>query len=122
RAKLRLTERGAHVTSAYGNYYPSLNVTYKLTDKLYLRAAYSKSIGRPDYGSLIPAAVISDTASTITVNNTALKPLTSDNYDFSVESYQIKGGYGSIGVFQKNISNFAGAVTQHATPELLDFY
>jgi TonB-dependent receptor len=122
RAQLRLTERGAHVTSSYSNYYPSLNVTYKLTDKLYVRAAYSKSIGRPDYGSLIPAAVISDTASTITVNNTALKPLTANNYDFSIESYQIKGGFGSIGVFQKDISNFIGAVTQQATPELLDFY
>jgi iron complex outermembrane receptor protein len=122
RAQLRLTERGAHVTSSYDNYYPSLNVTYKLTDKLYLRAAYSKSIGRPDYGSLIPQAIISDTASTITVNNSALKPLTSDNYDFSVESYQIKGGFGSVGVFQKNIKDFIGSLTQDATPELLESY
>lgn len=122
RAQLRLTERGARVKSSYGNYYPSLNVTYKLTDKLYLRAAYSKSIGRPDYGSLIPQAIISDTASTITVNNSALKPLTADNYDLSLESYQIKGGFGSVGVFRKDIKNFIGALTQDATPELLESY
>ncbi len=122
RAQLRLTERGTHATSSYSNYYPSLNLTYKLTDKVYVRAAYSKSIGRPDYGSLIPQAVISDTAQTITVNNAALKPLTADNFDLSIESYQVKGGFGSIGVFQKNIKDFIGSVTQAATPELLATY
>ena len=122
RAQLRLTERGAHSNSSYDDFYPSVNATYKITDKLYLRGAYSESIGRPDFGDIIPGVVISDTAETITVNNAALQPLTARNFDLSLESYQIKGGYGSIGVFHKDISNFVGSLTTAATEELLEFY
>ena len=43
---------------------------------------------------------------TITVNNTGLKPWTGDNYDLSLETYQIKGGSGSIGIFRKDIKDF----------------
>jgi iron complex outermembrane receptor protein len=122
RAQLRLTERGAHSVSSYDDFYPSLNATYKITDKLYVRAAYSESIGRPDFGDIIPGVVINETAGTITVNNAALQPLESRNYDLSLESYQIKGGFGSIGIFHKDISNFIGSVTTPATEELLEFY
>ena len=43
-------------------------------------------------------------------------------YELSLESYQIKGGYGSVGVFQRNIKDFFDSVTTDATPELLDRY
>lgn len=125
RAKLRYKERGARSRSSYGDFYPSLNVTYRLMDDLYLRAAYARTIGRPNYDDLIPGAVIADVGAanpTITVNNAALKPLTADSFDLSIESYQIKGGQGAIGVFRKNISDFVGSLTQDATPELLAFY
>jgi iron complex outermembrane recepter protein len=56
------------------------------------------------------------------VNNTGLKPWTADNYDLALESYHIKDGFGSIGVFQKDISNFFGSTSTPATPELLALY
>jgi len=40
----------------------------------------------------------------------------------SLESYQIKDGVGSVGVFYKDIKNFFGQVNSHATPDLLARY
>ncbi|MCX6955070.1 MAG: TonB-dependent receptor [Verrucomicrobia bacterium] len=126
RARLRYTERGNRAIRDYDGIYPSLSATYNLTDNLLIRAAAARTIGRPNLNLIIPGSSISDPAATgtqtITVNNTGLKPWTADNYDLSLESYQIKGGFGSVGVFQKNIKDFFGSVTQRATPELLAQY
>ncbi|MSU50312.1 MAG: TonB-dependent receptor [Opitutus sp.] len=125
RLKLRLRERAAHSENDYDGYYPSLNATYNISDNLLLRAAYARTIGRPEVSVITPGTTITepDVADpTITVSNTALKPWTADSYDLSLESYFIKGGFGSIGVFQKNIANFFGSLRTDATPELLEFY
>lgn len=123
--QLRFVERGAYSKSNYDGWYPSLNATFNLTENLILRAAYARSLGRPNVNFITPGVTITepDVASpTITVNNPALKPWTADGYDLSLESYHIKDGRGSIGVFQKNIKNFFGTVLAQATPELLEQY
>ncbi|MSU50309.1 MAG: TonB-dependent receptor [Opitutus sp.] len=125
RAQLQFTERGAHAANDYSGYYPSLNTTYNISDNLLLRGAYARTIGRPNVSFIVPGTTISDPESltpTITVNNTALKPWTADSYDVSLESYFLKGGFGSIGVFQKNIKDFFGSVRARATPELLELH
>jgi len=125
RAKLRFVERGAHAHRSYRDWYPSLNASFNLTENLVLRGAYARTIGRPNVNFIIPGSTLSEPTAaqpTVTVNNSGLKPWTADNFDLSVESYQIKDGFGSIGVFQKNISNFFGATTTRATPELLERY
>ena len=124
-AKLINVTNGAHVKKRYHDFYPSLNLTYYLTDKLLLRGAAYTTIGRPNLNFITPGTTITDSTSTnptITVNNTALKPQEAKSVELSLESYQIKGGQGSLGIFQKNINNFFGAVTRQATPELLAFY
>jgi TonB-dependent receptor len=125
RARLRYKERGAHSSNAYNTYHPSVNTTFSVAENLVVRAAYARTIGRPQVSLIAPGATISDpdvASPTITVSNTGLKPWTADNYDLSVESYFIKNGLGSIGVFQKNIRNFFGATRTATTPELLDRY
>ncbi|MSU48691.1 MAG: TonB-dependent receptor [Opitutus sp.] len=123
--KLRFRERAARTSSDYGDYYPSLNATYDLTDKLVLRAAYAKTIGRPNLNFITPGLTITDpdvAQPRITINNPNLKPWTANNYDLTLESYNFKDGFGSIGIFQKNIKNFFGSVETQATPELLALY
>ncbi len=123
--KLRFVERGARASRNYDGWYPSLNATYTLTENLLLRAAYARTIGRPDLGFIIPGVSVSEPTAaqpTITVNNTGLKPWTGDNYDLSLETYQIKGGSGSIGIFRKDIRDFFGNLLSDATPELLARY
>jgi TonB-dependent receptor len=125
RAKLRYHERGTRVIHTYSDFYPNLNLTYTLAENLLLRGAYSQTIARPNLNNIIPGSTIADPAATnlaITVNNTGLKPWFARGYDLSLESYQIKGGYGSIGVFQRDIKDFFNSTTTHATPELLERY
>lgn len=123
-ARLQYKERGAHATRSYGNFYPSLNATYNVTDNFQARLAFARTIGRPNLNEIIPNVTITDPTSseanrTITVVNTSLKPWTADNYDLSLEYYFEKSGRVAVGAFQKNIKDFFGTVRTPATPELL---
>ncbi len=124
-AKLRYQELGAQGGQSYSGFYPSLNTTYNITDKLLVRGAYAQTVGRPQVGNIIPGTTITapDVANpTITVSNTGLKPWTARSYDLSLESYQIKDGVGSVGVFYKDIKDFFGQMNSQATPDLLARY
>jgi TonB-dependent receptor len=123
--KLRYQERGATSDRSYSGYYPSLNVSYNLTENLIVRAAYAQTLGRPNINNIIPSTSISDASAAnnvVTVNNAGLKPWSARSYDLSIESYQIKDGFGSIGVFQKDIKDFFTSVTTPVTTELLERY
>lgn len=126
RARQQFQERGAYNKRRYDGYYPSFNATYNLTDNLLLRAGYARTIGRPNLTFIIPGTNIPEedapSPRTFSAVNTALKPWTGDNYDLSLESYQIKGGFGSVSVFQKDIKNFFNLVTTELTPEIAADY
>lgn len=120
--RLRYVDRGAYSKRNYDGFYPSLNGSYNLTENLILRAAYAKTIGRPNINFIIPGTTVTDpnvADPTITVNNSALKPWTADNFDLTLESYHIKDGFGSVGVFHKDIKNFFLQTSEVATPERL---
>ncbi len=124
-AKLRYREREAQSSTDYGDFFPSLNATFDLTEKLVLRAAYAGTIGRPRLDFITPGITISapEVANpTITLNNPNLKPWKAQNFDLSLEAYNFKDGVGSIGVFQKDIRNFFGDLRTPVTPELLALY
>lgn len=123
--KLRYQERAAVSERTYDGYYPSVNASFNLSENLILRAAYAHTVGRPNINFIIPSTSISepDVANpTITVNNTGLKPWSAKSYDLSLESYHIKDGFGSIGVFRKSVKDFFGVTSTAATPELLELY
>jgi len=119
--KLRFVNRGTKAENSYSDFYPSLNATYEFSENVLLRAAYARTIGRPDTSAITPGVTISDDPvnPTITVSNTALIPWTANNYDLTLETYYLKDGIGSIGVFRKDIKNFHGLVSRQATPALL---
>ncbi len=125
RARQRYVERGTHAERDYRGYYPSISTTYSISDNLVLRGAYARTIGRPNVSAVVPSATFSEptvATPTITVTNPGLKPWTADSFDFTVESYHLKDGFGSFGVFQKNIKDFFGSVRTAATPALLELY
>ncbi|MEQ1730819.1 MAG: TonB-dependent receptor, partial [Vicinamibacterales bacterium] len=111
-----LSERGSRPVRSYDDYYPSLNVTYNVTDNLLVRVGYAKTMGRPDYTNILPFTTIDDNENfdidpavspgTLTTRNTGLKPWSADNYDLSLEYYFKKNGYVSAGIFQKEITDF----------------
>jgi iron complex outermembrane receptor protein len=125
RARQRYVERGTHAERDYRGYYPSISTTYSISENLVLRGAYARTIGRPNISAVVPSATFSEptvATPTITVTNPGLKPWTADSFDFTVESYHLKDGFGSFGVFQKNIKDFFGSVRTAATPALLELY
>ncbi len=123
--KLQYQERGTSGNVSYGGLYPSLNASYTLSENLLLRIGYAKTIGRPDLSFIVPGATIGDPnvpAPTITVNNPELKPWTADNYDLTLETYEMKGGTGWIGAFRKDINDFFSRTVETVTPGLLEKY
>jgi iron complex outermembrane recepter protein len=123
--KLRYQDRGAHITKDYGDFYPSLNLTYNVTTNVIARASYANTIARPNYNNIIPGTTLPDPAGTgrvITINNIDLKPWTARNYDLALSYYPAGGGEVSAGVFRKDIKDFFGSRDVDVTPELLDEY
>ncbi|MFM8335174.1 MAG: TonB-dependent receptor domain-containing protein, partial [Opitutaceae bacterium] len=123
--KLRYVERGASAESHYQDFYPSLNSSYRVGDAFVLRLAYARTIGRPNINFITPGTTITEPDNPnprITVNNPGLLPWTADNYDISIETYEVKGGSGSIGVFRKDVKNFFGSIRTAASDELLAKY
>jgi iron complex outermembrane recepter protein len=129
RARLRYTERGAYTEKSYQDFFPSMNVSYAFTDSLVLRLAFAKTIGRPNIDFIVPGyqlpdpdAITGDDAAKIRVNNTGLEPWTAKSYDISLESYLFKNGFGSVGLFRKEITNFFARVEERATEEMLSSF
>ncbi len=121
-AAARFGIRTARGTRDYSGYYPSIDASFNVTPDLLARVAATRSIGRPDMGSIIPTITLPDTTATsgtITVNNAGLEPTQVNAYDVSLEYYFAKTGVFSVGAFRKDFSNFTGASTQLATLPLL---
>ena len=124
-AKLRYTERGAKASRDYSGYYPSINATYYLSDTLVARAAFAKTLGRPNLGSIIPGITVSDpsvASPTATIINSGLKPWTADNYDLSLETYNLKGATVALSLFKKDIEGFFTSTQSPATLPLLESF
>lgn len=91
---------------SYGNWLPSFNFTYNLTDDLLARFAVSKVIARPRYGDLAPHFAGDDITLTGSAGNPELDPYKSTNYDGSLEWYFAPNSVLSGEVFYRKISNY----------------
>lgn len=94
-----------HVTYDYGEFLPNLQLSYKMSQSTILRAAMTKTFGRPAYGDQKPASTLDDSGGVLTTGNPRLKSYESLNFDLSLEHYFKSGGIISIAVFQKTIKN-----------------
>jgi len=123
-AKLQFTERGSHAKNDYGDFYPSLNTSYLITERLLVRASYAHTITRPQLSNIIPLITATDptvttSVPTITATNTRLRPRYSDSFDVGLEYYFDKPVFISVGAFREDITNFVGSVRSPVTPTQL---
>ena len=130
--KLVFKKLGARLQKEYGDYYPSLNATYNLTDNLLGRLGVARTLGRPDFGNILGATNVNQVdfnpdsnatgsaLGTITTKNPALTPWTAKSLDVRLEYYSPNGGELSAGFFRKQIRNFFSNRTFLATPEFLE--
>jgi iron complex outermembrane receptor protein len=123
---------GSRLQKEYGDYYPSLNATYKITSDIQARLGLARTLGRPDFGNILGATNVNQidfspdssasgsALGTITTRNPALIPWTANSLDVRLEYYSPGGGEISTGFYRKQIKNFFSNRTFLATPEFLD--
>ncbi|GGZ24197.1 TonB-dependent receptor [Asticcacaulis endophyticus] len=110
--------------TSYGGVLPSFNASTKLTDKLLVRAAASKTVTRANPNSLLPGVSFSDpSAQNASSGNPSLKPYYSENYDLGAEYYTGGLGYVSAAIFKKHVTGYTQVrqTTQLFTDLGIDF-
>lgn len=90
----------------YTQVLPGFHVRYALTPDVNLRAAYTRTIARPNYVDLVPYQLVFQEDNEIARGNSALKPTTSDNIDLLAERYFKSIGLVSGGIFYKRMTDY----------------
>jgi TonB-dependent receptor len=109
----------------YNNVLPNLDLTFHISDELIARASSSKTISRASYDALQMGAAGNPSRGgpllsggllgTSNDGNVRLKPIESNNIDFSVEYYFNDTDYVSVGFFDKRVPNFIGSEESRVT-------
>lgn len=102
---------GAYVpssdTGTYRNLFPALVASYRITERVIMRGAWTSTIARPNYGSMVPFERVNRDLLTITRGNPDLGPAKSMNWDLSLEFYLQPNTLLSVAAFYKDVDDFA---------------
>jgi len=93
----------------YTNLFPSVQARYEIEPSTLWRASYSSTIARPGFAQVSASLNIDPGANTVSAGNPNLKPITANSFDMAFEHYLPNSGIASIGVFDKEISNYIAA-------------
>lgn len=105
----------------YGDLLPSLHVRWNAAPSFVVRAAWTNTIGRPNFGDVTAREtinIITGAIPTVSRGNPDLKPRRSMGLDLSAEYYSDNGGLVSLGVFYKDIKDEIYSVTSIETLDL----
>ncbi len=80
---------------------PGLNVTYRLTERMNLRLAASRTITRPDFRELAPFEFTDFVGGRTILGNPDLERTQIDNFDFRWEAFPQIGGILAVSAFYK---------------------
>lgn len=89
----------------YDNWLPNAQASFDVTDKLRLRAAFTKTLARADFSDFAMGRTTTlDSLGNPVIKGTNpnLNPRQSTNYDLAAE-YYFQDGFASIGVFRKDL-------------------
>lgn len=116
-AGFRLTSTNGTISAvsdsnSYTDILPNLQFRFEPREDLVLRAAYSRTLGRPNFGQLKISGTLTFTPiagglfeGELRAGNVDLNPYVSDNFDATAEWYFAPGGLLSLGAFHKRISD-----------------
>ncbi len=109
-----------NLKSSYWNYLPSFNGRVRLNDNLSLRAAFSKTITRPNFGSLSPSLTLNANPVNPALNsgsqgNPDLQPVHGTNYDMTLEYYFNKSDFVYVAGFRKEVKGFIASFSEQRT-------
>lgn len=100
------------VADSYINILPGLHLKYDFNETTILRAAWTNTLARPNYFSLVPYREIIREDNEIAIGNPGLTPTTSMNFDLMFEKYFKTIGIISAGAFYKDIKDFVVTETR----------
>lgn len=92
-------------TYDHNDIFPSANLTYRLNDKHQLRAAYGRSVNRPEFRELSTSVYYDFELGSSVMGNYDLKPAYIDNFDLRYEWYPSAGEQISVAFFYKHFKN-----------------
>ena len=87
------------------DFFPSVNATYKFTDKHQGRISYGRSINRPEFREVSPSVYYDFDLASNVEGNTDLVSAYIDNVDLSYEFYPAAGELVSVSLFYKHFKN-----------------
>lgn len=90
----------------YTQVLPGVHLRYAITPETNIRAAYTRTLARPNYVDLVPYQLVFQEDGEIARGNSSLKPTTSDNLDLLAERYLKSVGVVSAGVFYKRMNDY----------------
>ena len=94
------------VSHSYINVLPGVHLKYNFDPTTVVRAAWTNTLARPNYFSLVPYREIAREDNEISIGNPDLIPTTSMNFDLMAEKYFKTVGIISGGIFFKDIKDF----------------
>ncbi len=93
------------VNTIVNDFLPSANLTYMLTEKINLRAAYYQTVSRPEFRELAPFAFNDFILNGLVLGNPDLKRCKITNIDARFELFPTAGELLSVSVFYKKFIN-----------------
>lgn len=84
---------------------PSFNLTYIPVQQINIRAAYSRTLARPEFRELAPFSYYDFLSDESVMGYSGLKRSLIDNYDFRVEYFQGRGELIAVSLFYKHFTD-----------------
>ncbi len=100
-----ITNELVTVRDIYRDWLPSLNLTYLLTENINIRAAYGKTIARPEFREIAPFQYFDFLANELVEGNPELKRSLINNYDLRFEIFPGTGELVAVSLFYKRFIN-----------------
>lgn len=94
-----------HINNPTVNLFPSVNVSYNLSEKSLIRLAYASTINRPEFREVSPLVYYDFTEKTTVTGNPNLKDASIQNLDLRFELYPSPNETFSIAAFYKHFNN-----------------
>lgn len=91
----------------YTEVMPNVQASYEVTPDLLIRAAYTETLGRPDFADFAMGQTVTYDGNgnpIIRGTNPYLRPRTAQNWDASID-YYFRGGFASVAVFHKKLDD-----------------
>lgn len=93
------------VDSKYNDVLPTINLTYMLNESMNLRAAFSRTLARPEFRELAPFSYFDFVANELVEGNVNLKRALITNFDLRYEYYPNPNELIALGLFYKSFKD-----------------